>query len=412
MSELGSEKKIPQEIRKLNIIKKLKEYKDHNKIIPLLQAYNKKQESDYFMTQTNIKIGKINPLKKKFYDKNNNLIPYSFVGPAHIFSPGYSKKPTFFRQNSLMKNKYTNSLSSSRFEKSRNKESLKINKNHTIDNKSLKNFYNEIRQRIAEDQKKNEDRNKLLIQVPFGIRKSLINQENIFKKIMKEKRFKKKMQAKIQRKCKKDNINDLLINKSKNFAQKYQKYSIIEKNKTNENKYRDNFWNITLRNPKIDGKYEKVGYMNVSNNFEPFYTYFNLNQNIEYFKNPKDERNESEDNKNNKLYSSLNEFKYNLKVKNNLNMLNSMENLQIKGKNLLNLEDNRESEIKGTKIFYNKNDLDILELKHKDKSRNNREINFITRYTLDDIYEEKIFAKNYKRNDFYKNINLTSKYSN
>ena len=36
-----------------------KEYKDHNKIIPLLQAYNKKQESDYFMTQTNIKIGKI-----------------------------------------------------------------------------------------------------------------------------------------------------------------------------------------------------------------------------------------------------------------------------------------------------------------------------------------------------------------
>ena len=69
MSELGSEKMIPQEIRKLNIIKKLKEYKDHNKIIPLLQAYNKKQESDYFMTQTNIKIGKINPLKKSFMIK-------------------------------------------------------------------------------------------------------------------------------------------------------------------------------------------------------------------------------------------------------------------------------------------------------------------------------------------------------
>ena len=30
---------IPQEIRKINIIKKLKEYKDQNKIIPFLQEY-------------------------------------------------------------------------------------------------------------------------------------------------------------------------------------------------------------------------------------------------------------------------------------------------------------------------------------------------------------------------------------
>jgi hypothetical protein len=31
--------------------------------------------------------------------------------------------------------------------------------------------------------------------------------------------------------------------------------------------------------------------------------------------------------------------------------------------------------------------------------------------TLDEIYEEKTFAKNYRKNDFFKNANLTSKYS-
>ena len=404
---------IPQEIRKINIIKKLKEYKDQNKIIPFLQEYNKKQESDYFMTPNNIKIGRINPIKQKFYDKNNNLIPYSFVGPPHIFnSSNNNKRFSVIRQNSMMKNKYNNSLSTSRFEKSKNKESLKINKNHTIDNKSLKNYYNEIRQRIAEDKKKNEDRYKLLIQVPFGIRKSLINQENIFSKIMREKRLKKIMQEKIIKKCNKESISDLLINKSIKFDEKYQKYSIIEKNITCDNKYRDNLWNITLRNPKINGKYEKVGYINIGDNFRPTYTFFNLNQNIEYFNNPRYERNKTEEKKNNKLYSDLNENKYNLKVKNNLNLLNSLENLEIKGKNLLNIEDNRESEIKGKKIFYNKHDLDILEMKQKDKSRNDREFNIMARFTLDDIYEDKTFAKNYKKNDFYKNANLTSKYSN
>jgi len=399
----------PQEIKTLNVIRRLKDYKDHDKITFLLQEFDKKQNLDYFLTQNNIKIGKLSPVKNKFYDKNNNLIPYSYVGPSTIFSNS-SKRPTVFRQNSIMKYRYNSSFSTSKVEKNKNKDSLNINKNHIIDNKSLKNYYNDIRQRISEEKIKNEDKYKLLFEIPFYARKSLINQENTFRKIMKEKRIKNLMQEKIKKKCNKENLNDLLINKSQNFDKKNEELSIIDKNLTNDNRYRDNLWNITLRNLPINGRYEKVGYLNVGNKYHPMYTFFNLNKNIEYFTNPKYERNKTEENINNKLYLTLNENNYNLKIKNNLNVLNTIKTLEINGKNLLDAEDKRESEIKGRKIIYNKHDLDYLLFKQKDKVKSDKEFN--GKAILDKIYEDKVFVKNYKRIDFFKNANLTSKYHN
>ena len=296
----------------------------------------------------------------------------------------------------------------------KNKESLHINKNNIIDNKSLKNYFNDIRQRIKEDKSKNEDRNKLLIDLPYGVRKSLLYQENIFKKIMKEKKFKKIMEEKIKKKCKKQTLSDLLINKSNKFDKINQEYSIIEKNMTNEYRYKGNLWNITLRNFSVNGKYEYTGYLNVGNKYRPMYTLFNINKNIEYFNNPKTERNNTEESKKRsiKLLKNINENNYNLKMKQNLQMLNNISNIEINGKNLLDVEDKRESEIKGKKILYNKQDLDYLTFKHK--SRNEKEINNEKemKYILDDIYEEKYYARNYKKNDFFKNANITSKYSN
>lgn len=407
------EKIKPQKIKKLKIIKKLKDYKDRDKISHLLQDFDKKQDSDYFITQSNIKIGKINPIKNRFYDKNNNLIPYSFVGPSSIFTNN-SKRPTIFRQNSYIKYRHNNNaLSTSKFERTKNKDYLNINKNRVIDNKSLKNFYNEIRQRISEEKKKNEDKYKLLLEVPFYARKSLIDQENTLRKIIKEKRIIKSIQEKIKKKCNKNSINDLLINKSKNFNKKNEELSIIDKNITNENRYKDNLWNITLRNKPIKGKYEKVGYLNVGNKYHPMYTFFNMNKSIEYFSNPRHERNKTEENTNNKLFLTLDENNYNLKTKCNLNVLNTIQNLEISGKNLLDAEDKREGEIKGRKILYNKHDLDYLMFKQKDKIKNEREFNEnFGKFTMDKIYEEKFFVKSYKKIDFYKNVNLTSKYYN
>ena len=166
----------PKELIKLNIIRKLKKYKEKEKISSLLDDFNKRQEKDYFLTQSNIKIGKFQ-LQKKINGQKQNISPYSYVGPAGISSYN-TKKSMLIRQNSLMKYKYNNSLSSSKLIR-HVKDSLNINKNHVIDNKSLKNFYNDIRQRISEEKSQNEDKYKLLIEVPFGVRQSLINQENL-----------------------------------------------------------------------------------------------------------------------------------------------------------------------------------------------------------------------------------------
>ena len=186
MKVLHFEKMKPHEVKKLNIIRKLNDYKDHEKIKSLLKEFDKKQEDDYFLTQANIKFGKIRSLDKKFSERN----PYSYVGPSQLL-PNHSKR----KLTNSVRYKYNSSLSLSKLER-KNKDSLNINKNHVIDNKSLKNYYNEIRQRIHEEKSRNEDRNKLLIEVPYGVRKSLINQENIFRKIMKEKRRKRIMEEK------------------------------------------------------------------------------------------------------------------------------------------------------------------------------------------------------------------------
>lgn len=395
-----------EEAKKLNIIKKLKEYEEQGKITNLLQEFNKKQEDDYFLTQNNIRVGKFSPEKINFYDSNHNLIPYSYVGPSSLFNTSISKKATNVKTNSILKYKSNLSIS-------KNKDALHINKNIIIDNKYLKNHFNEIRKRISEIKLQKIDKNKLLLEVPFGVRKSLINQEGNFLKLMREKKLEKKLQEKIKGKCNKRDINDLLINKNKFFDKKNQNYTIIDKNISIENRYRDNLWNITLRNLPINGKYEKVGYLNIGNNYHPMYTLFNMNKTIDYFSNPRYERNKTEDNNENKLFSNIKEDYYNLKLKNNLNVLNLIKTLEINGRNLLDLEDKRESEIKGKKIIYKKQDLDSLYLRQNEKNKNGRELgDNMIKASLDRIYQSKTFAKNYKKIDFYKNTNLTSKYSN
>ena len=433
INQKENEKKLFQKLKKVNMIKNLKDHKEKDQISKIITEYNKKQEEDYFLKQNNIYIGKIN-LKKSLFDKNNDIIPYSFVGTFNQSSPRPLKRIGTLRQSSNLyqsqessnKNKNYNSLSVSRVEKQRNmKELLSINSNQIIDNTALKSYYEEIRKTISEKKKKNQDndRKKLMITMPFPIRKSLLYQENIFRKNTQEKKLVKLIEEKLKKKTKRQKLSDLLMNKSKNFDKKNQEISIIEKCITEENKYKDNLWNITLRNSPINGKYEKVGYFNVGNKYEPMYTLFNINRNIEYFNNPRytPTRNKSDENSktkyddysNKKLYNSLNEDNYELKTKKNLQKLDCIKSLELNGKNLLNVEEKRETNIKGKKILYNKQEFELLHFKQNVKIKNKKykkekekEIN------IDDIYRDKTFAKNYDEKDFYKNTNLMSKYSN
>ena len=122
---------------------------------------------------------------------------------------------------------------------------------------------------------------------------SLYKQEKIFKKIKKEKNNLKINEKNIKQRTKIVDSNDLLINKSSNYNLKNLEISILDKNLNNENKYNNNLWNISLRNKKQNGKYENLGYLNVGNKYEPRYTFFNMNRNIEYFSLPEKSKTEN-----------------------------------------------------------------------------------------------------------------------
>ena len=89
---------------------------------------------------------------------------------------------------------------------------------------------------------------------------------------------------------------------------------------------------------------------------------------------------------------------YSLKTRKNLKFLDHLRTLEIDGKNLLNLEEAREKKIKGNKILYKNEYLEYLY---------NKKINKLK--FSDGVYDDQIFAKNYTKIDFMKNINLNLK---
>ena len=413
---IEKEETIFQKPKKLNIILNIKNHKEKDRIKKILTEFTKKQKKDYFLKQNNIFIGKIN-LRKTFFDKNNKLIPYSFVGPASQFSQISKSK-----QNNKQKN--FNSLSTSRIEKQRNTKDL-TNGNNTqiIDNIVLKSYFDEIRKKISTDSEKKRDRNKLLNKVPSSVKKRLICQENIFRRNNQQKKIEKLIEERLKKRTKRHNLSDLLMNRSKDYNSKNQEITIMEKCITNGNKFKNNMWNITLRNPRINGKYEEVGYLNIRDKYDPLYTLFNINSNISFFNKPiltpnkriklHNKNNERKINEySNKKIASFNGDIYDLKTKHNLKILDSIKNLEVSGKSLLDVEEKRESKIKGKKILYNRQEFELMHFKQRLKAKNKKYKSDIEMpININDIYKDKIFAINYHEKDIFKNANLTSKYS-
>ena len=368
----------------------------------MLNEYNKKQETDYFLTQNNIKIGKIHSEIQK-----TNPFTYNLLSPKKNNFQNQRRQVVLsdssYNSYSNILNNYKRSMTNSSRKVTRlisNIDSSNNSKKNVINNVELKKHFNNIRQRIHEYNSKNKNKRKNDTEIPFNIRNNLYKQELLFKKIKKEKQLKKISEENIKTKSKKNNIKDLLINKSSKYNQKNLEFSILDKNMNTENKYRNNFWNITLRNNSHYGKFEKLGYFNVGNKFEPTYTYFNMNKNLEFFMTPK--KNQTGDGKKGlhkkNLSLNIDDNLYSLKTRKNLKFLEHLRTLEVDGKNLLNLEEAREKKIKGNKILYKNEYLEYLY---------NKKINKLK--FSDGVYDDKIFAKNYTKIDFMKNINLNLK---
>ena len=281
-----------------------------------------------------------------------------------------------------------------------NIETASVSKKNIIDNSDLKRHFHNIRQRINDYKTKKNHRKKLDIEVPLRIKQSLYKQEKFFKKIKREKTRNKKNEENIKIKTKKINIKDLLIYKSSYYDQKSLEDSILYKNLNKENKYRNNLWNITLRNTSQNGKYEKLGYLNVGNQYNPKYTFFNMNKNLEYFTNPN--KNDNEYDRKGKykrnLSLDIDDSLYNIKTRQNLHFLNNLKNLEINWKNLLDFEEERERKIKGNKVLYKNEYLEYLFNKKTNKGK-----------AVEGLYEDKLYANNYNMLDFMKNKNLNNK---
>ena len=439
-----SKEKQKKLFQKVKVIRNLKSHIEKDRITNIIKEYNKKQESDFFLTQKNISIGKLN-LAKAFIENNHyshlnhinhhthqNLIPNSSIGANNQLPlQNRGSRKISFRMNSyssrisqeISNNKAKNistSYSSKNEKPKTSKDLLNVSSKLIIDNNLLKDYFDDIRKRISEESSKNKDRNKILSQEPYHVKQNLLYQEKIFKRNLKEKKMINSIEKKLKKKTNRKNFSELLMNRSKHFDKIHQEFSIIDKNITDGNKYKENLWNITLRNKPINGKYEKVGYYNVGNKYDPIYTIFTINRNIEYFNNPNynyNKKNKINNLKRNRkeIYLSLNKDKYKLKMKHNLKILDSISNMGISGKNLLDVEDSRESKIKCKKIFYNKKEFDVMNIKQKEKYKNKNKKNSIEReikINLDDIYKDKTFAQNYNEKDFIKTMTLSTKFSN
>jgi len=398
-------KTIPNHLYKnISLIKKLEDYADKDKVEFLLSEYNKKQEKEYFLTQKNIKLGKIYTDTKK----TSNPLTY-------LSSPKKSPHQSQRRQNFLSENSYGSySNAMNLYKRSGSLSSRKLNrlitnietsnalKKNVIDNIELKRHFNDIRHRINDIRYQKRYRKKIFVEIPINIRNSLYKQEKIFKKMKKEKNNLKINEKNIKQRTKIVDSNDLLINKSSNYNLKNLEISILDKNLNNENKYNNNLWNISLRNKKQNGKYENLGYLNVGNKYEPRYTFFNMNRNIEYFSLPEKSKTENIKNNLNKKNISINidDNLYKLKTRQNLHFLKNLKYLRINGENLLDFEESREKKIKGNKILHKNEYLEYLYNKKLNKAK-----------TSEPLYEEKIFAKNYNKLDFMKNSNLNSKFN-
>ena len=373
----------------LSFIKRLKDHPSREKIKSILQKFNKNEEKDYFRIDANIILNH-RPRGPK-YDKNNIIIPYSFVGPSTLFNEVRVKKNYSSNKYSRM-DSLTSLSSSSHFSRTLSKKipkKLDIEGKqpqiHYLNNNSLTNIYKEIKNRIKKERlNKTSYKKTYLGKIPRFIRKNISDQEKILTKHLLFNKERERFSKTLLKKSGKEKKQELLINNSDDYIVKNQLIIFKDKTQNIDKKYNSNLWTITLRNPDKNGEYELLGYQNVGSLTEPKYTLFNMNKVTEFSVPPR--------------CKSINNNSKTFK-----NIMNS-GNLEIKGENLLDFEAKKELGFKGKKIYYKPNELDYLKFKEKNKlSVINQEDKLIN-------FGDKVYAENFNEKDYCEDQPLNIKF--
>ena len=394
-----------QKTKRIFILKKYKSCFDNHKTIQQeIKNYLKTEKSLEFSDK--ILIGTLVKQKCPRFDKNKQLIPYSYVGPNKIFSlkrrkaiknsigfnlSHFEEHNKFNAYNNIKINNISNDLNDNTNEKEVNQNNdgffkvidnqylnniyksiyNKIKKNHSMVN----NEFYKIKNKLFNKHKYSKTINKKLNQMPESLSRNLLKQEKILKTNDNLEKARQNINKIITKKVHKIS-KDLLIN-------------TVDNNKCNKAKFDKNTlnniiltnWNFKLRNPKRNGLYERNGYFKTTVANEDLYSVINLNKEKELFVNS--------------LLNNINNNYYNIRKK-KLNKewakIECLETLNVKGNNLLDYEFKNEMELKGKKKLYDTIKMDKIRYKGENKEKIS---GYDIEKNLKDFYKDKVFAYDY-----------------
>ena len=336
-------------------------------------------ESKYLDLNSGIYVGK-KPEGPKL-DKNNNLIYYSYVGSPQILTKIKGSKTINKRYSQIRKN--------SDLVNQKKKELFQF-----IDNNSLNSYFQTIKERTLRNKKYEND----IINLPSPIKKQLINQQKNLSEQKREENSIKKMENYLIKKTNKKR-EKLLLKNYDSFQIKKGILRNIEEKEPIELKMGDKNWYFNLRRPKNFKGIRDV-YINIRSNENPFWGRFfeTCPKTIMRSRKPKIYSND--------IILSLEKNPYLPKILNGnstLNEIKKMENLEIKGENLLDFETKLELNSPGRKKIYNRDQLETYEV-CKDMSQPEYE-----KY-LQILNEDKIFVNDFDIRDFcrYKSCDFSN----
>ena len=362
-----------KKVEKTLIINSLSNYENKKDIIKKVDNFFQ-DENKYLDLKQKIFVGK-KPSGPKL-DNNKNLIYYSLVGDPRLYGRLHGAKQSIKRASAAIK------MSENVLSKQKN---LIVD---VVNNDDLNNLYSDIQKRTKENKEKlNDD---YLNDLPNLIKKELKHQEKNLEETKKKNNENLKMENLLIKKTKKKR-EKLLINDPELYQIKRGILNNIEDKEPIDSKLGVNNWYYNLRRPKKFNGIRDI-YINIRSPENPFWGRF-------FETSPKIiSRNRKPIIKAKTFIKDLEKNPYLPKIPHafgSIEEMKSMNNLLIKGKNLLEFEKNLELNSPGKKKLYNRDQLETFEASQKMSQIEYEK--YLTSVTENQVYADDFNVKEYYR---------------
>lgn len=285
-------------------------------------------------------------------DEDFKIVPHSIVGPATAIEELAAQK-----KNPNLSLKFSAKLStSSTLPLVRKDDKIKRSNFESVDDHKLKSIYNQFQMRKNKNKEKTND---FLKTLPEHISNNLKCQEKSLKTFEDEEKKFQRLMKYLSRKSEKK-VEDLLMNKVDTIRLRKEINSIMESKKPFEERYGAYNWNVSLRRPKnFTGTRHTI--INLGSNYEPVWLSVKetIPENAEIVRKPHSKITEQ--------FKTLSSEKFNYLMKTventhsvDLRQLENIKDLELEGKDLLQVEKEITDTLTGKKIVYKNEFLNSL----------------------------------------------------